>query len=250
MNHCEYKSIVPGAETAILFVHGILGTPDHFDLLIPLLPSGVSIYNILLDGHGKTPKEFSNTSMKCWESQVDRTVSELLHAHKNLYIVAHSMGTLFAIEQAVKHQQIRGLFLLAVPIKPMPKARMFSNALKVYLGNINADDRFGVAAKAACSIQPCKNPFPYLGWICRYFELFHKIHKTMKLLPRLVTPTIAIQSRLDEMVSKHSDLYLKNHTRMDVYTLEESYHYLYDTNDLRMVKSLFSQFIAEINGGN
>ena len=30
MNHAEYKRMVPGADTAVLFVHGILGTPNHF----------------------------------------------------------------------------------------------------------------------------------------------------------------------------------------------------------------------------
>lgn len=250
MNHKEYKSIATGSDTAILFIHGILGTPDHFDNLIPLLPQGLTVSNILLDGHGKYATDFSQTSMKQWEMQVEQAVCELLQSHKNLYIVAHSMGTLFAIEQAIRQERIRGLFLLAVPIQPMPKARMFSNAWKVYHGNISEKDRFGVAAKAACSIQPSKNPIHYFGWIFRYFELFYKIHKTKHLLPHLSTPTVAIQSRLDEMVSKNADRYLSQHSKMHVYTLEASYHYLYDAKDLHTLKSHFLKFIAEITGGN
>ena len=50
MEHKEYKRLVPGAETAILLVHGIVGTPDQFDRFIPLIPEGVSVWTLLLDG--------------------------------------------------------------------------------------------------------------------------------------------------------------------------------------------------------
>ena len=240
MNHKEYKQIVPGAEHAILFIHGILGTPDHFDDLISLVPDDISIHNLLLDGHGKTASDFSQTSMHQWEIQVEQAVADLLKTHARVSIVAHSMGTLFAIQQAIFTGEISGLFLLAVPIVVSPKLRMFSNAFKVYWGR---NDRFGAAAKAACSISPSRNPFHYLGWIPRYLELFQKIHKTRTLLQDLHTPTIAIQSRLDEMVSENADRYLRKHTSMDVYTLEKSYHYLYDSQELIKLKELFQGFL-------
>ena len=140
--------------------------------------------------------------MKKWETQVQLAIFDLLRIHANLYIVAHSMGTLFAIEQAIKCTQIKGLFLLAVPIKAEPKAQILHKAIAIYLSNIPCDDHLAIAAKAACSIEPSKNPVHYLGWIARYLELFQKIHSIRKLLPNLHTPTIAIESKLDEMVSK------------------------------------------------
>lgn len=249
MHHKEYYHIVPNADTAVLFIHGILGTPRHFDNLIAMLPSSLSVYNVLLDGHGKQAKDFSNTSMAKWEQQINTIVTDLLSSHKHIYIVAHSMGTLFAIEQAIQCENVGGLFLLAVPIIPAPKVQMFRNAFKVYRGNIRIDDRFGIAAKASCSITQSKSPIQYYGWLLRYFELFRKIHATRKALPMLRTPTIAIQSRLDEMVSKKADKYLLAHSKMDVYTLENSYHYLYDPADFSTVELLFSKFISEITGG-
>ena len=249
MYHNEYHHIVPNADTAVLFIHGILGTPRHFDNLIAMLPSSLSVYNVLLDGHGKHAIDFSKTSMAKWEQQINTVVTNLLSIHKHIYIVAHSMGTLFAIEQAIQCENIDGLFLLAVPIIPEPKGQMFRNALKVYRGNIRMDDRFGLAAKASCSITQSKNPIHYYGWLLRYLELFRKIHATRNALPMLRTPTIAIQSRLDEMVSKNADKYLLTHSKMDVYTLENSYHYLYDPADFSAIKLLFSSFISEITGG-
>ena len=64
--HKEYIREADHANTAILMIHGIFGTPRHFDDIVKLVPDNWSVYNILLDGHGKGVREFSRTSMvKC-----------------------------------------------------------------------------------------------------------------------------------------------------------------------------------------
>ena len=40
-------------------------------MLLSLVPDNISVYNVLLDGHGKGVKEFSKTSMKKWKKQID-----------------------------------------------------------------------------------------------------------------------------------------------------------------------------------
>ena len=57
----------------MLFVHGIVGTPRHFDFLIDVVPSTVSIYNMLLDGHGYGVRDFSRTFV--YQSYADEVVS-------------------------------------------------------------------------------------------------------------------------------------------------------------------------------
>ena len=245
MEHKAYKCIVNHSDTAILFIHGIIGTPDHFDPFIPLVPDTISIYNLLLDGHGRSPADFSKSSMRKWETQVSLAVRELATTHDKIYIVAHSMGTLLAIEQAIRHPVIHGLFLLAVPIQIFPKPLMFSNAFKVYTGWIRHDDRHGNAAKAACSIKQEKNPLLYLGWIGRYMELFSKIKEIRNILPQLQTPGMVFQSSHDEMVSANAVSYLKNHSTLDVKVLKCSYHYLYDPEDLQTILQAFVSFITE-----
>ena len=88
MEHKENKRIIKGASSAVLFIHGIIGTPNHFDRFIPLIPGDVSVHNILLDGHGNSVTDFSHTSMKKWESQVTDAVAELSKTHEKIYIVA------------------------------------------------------------------------------------------------------------------------------------------------------------------
>ena len=105
MSHKPYIREIAGSDTAVLFIHGILGTPEHFRDFIPLVPASWSIFNILLDGHGKTAKDFSHSSMEQWKSQVSRIMHHLSEQYDHVLIVAHSMGTLFALSEAVAHRE-------------------------------------------------------------------------------------------------------------------------------------------------
>ena len=243
MEHKEYRRIVDGASTAVLFIHGIVGTPRQFDALLPFVPREMSVVNILLDGHGGAARDFSRTSMRKWTEQVRCEVDALSASHEHVYIAAHSMGTLFAVEQAIRSTKVKGLFLLAVPIKVALKPRMVRNALKVGFGRIKPDDHAALAAKASCGVIPTKNPFVYLGWIPRYLELFAKIGDTRRILPQLTAPCVTIQSRRDEMVSARSINYLKAHSQMVVHTLEHSGHFHYSPEDLDILQTMFQKFI-------
>ena len=227
MEHKEIKQKVCNATTAVIFIHGIAGTPNHFNDFIPYIPDSVSVYNLLLDGHGKGVRDFSHTSMQKWENQICTAVSEIAQTHKQIYIVAHSMGTLFAIEQAIKTSKVKKLFLLAVPIKLFLKPQMLSNSLKVYFNKINPNDQIAVAAKNCYGIEHDKNIFNYIGWIPRYVELFKKIKQTRSILNKLTTPCIAFQSDNDELVAAGSVKYLKANSDISVVNLKNSTHYFY-----------------------
>lgn len=242
MRHTQYKRIVAGAETALLMIHGILGTPRHFDVFLPLIPENVSVYNLLLDGHGKSVKDFSRTSMAKWELQVQQAVAELAGTHKKVYIVAHSLGTLLAIEQAVRNRAIAGLFLMAVPLELFLKPAMTTNALKVYFNKVDPSDKRAWAAKNCYGIVSGRNPIAYLGWIPRFLELFAKIRDTRKILPQLKTPCVALQSCQDEMVTKKAAAYLRQNPRIAVTELENSTHYYYDEADMAMLQKAFTRF--------
>jgi len=239
MEHKEYVRISDNSATAVLFIHGIVGTPNHFNEFVSLIPNTFSVYNLLLDGHGKGVKDFSKASMKKWESQVSDVVEKLSSTHKKLYIVAHSLGTLLAIEEAVKNERVSRLFLLAVPLRLSLKPKMFRNILKVYFDKIGPDDIEALAAKRCYGIARDPNPLNYVGWLPRYFELFTKIRRTRKIIKKLKTPCFVYQSKKDEMVSLKSIKYLKQNSRITISELDNSGHYYYDKTDLEFLLSEF-----------
>lgn len=231
MEHKEYVRINDCSKVAVLFIHGIVGTPNHFNEFVSLVPESFSVYNLLLDGHGKEVKDFSRTSMKKWETQVTSVVEELSLTHEKIYIVAHSLGTLLAIDQAILSKKVCMLFLLAVPLRLSLKPKMFINSLKVYFDKIRPDDYEALAAKKCYGIGKDRNIFHYIGWIPRFFELFAKIRQTRKNVHLLNRSCFAYQSKKDEMVSRRSIKDLKKNPCISINELENSGHYYYDKSD-------------------
>lgn len=238
MLHKELKKIIPEAETAVLFIHGIVGTPNHFKDFVSLVPENMSVCNILLEGHGKGVKDFSSASMQKWINQVDKTVEELLLSHRKIIIVAHSMGTLFAIRESIKNpEKIEKLILLATPLKLSLKPRMLINSLKVYFGNIKPDDYSALSAKNAYGIEEDRRFWRYFGWVPRYLELFSEIRNVRKLCCEISVPCFVYQSKNDEMVSLRTCEILKNNSNIHINILENSSHYYYEKEDFKRLLS-------------
>lgn len=233
------------ADTAILFVHGILGTPEHFAALLPLVPPDWSIYNMLLKGHGGSVRDFSAASMAEWKQQVHDAYQALRAAHHRVVFAAHSMGTLFAIQEAV-NDPMTTLFLMNPPLKVRVRFRMFKTSCQVFRGNIRPDDEWALAAQNAYGIERDPHISRYLGWIPRYLELFSEIRKTRKLLHKLSVPCWAYLSRKDEMVSPRSGKFLEETPCATVKMLNTSDHFYYSPEDQQLLQHDFCRMIQEI----
>lgn len=243
MDHQEYCRIVPGAKCAFLFLHGIVSTPRHFDAFIELVPKDISIRALLLDGHGKSVRDFGRSSMEKWEAQVQQAIDDLCEHHEQIYLVAHSMGTLFSICHAAKNQKIAGLFLLASPLKVFVRPRMFVSTAQIYFDRIHPRDEVAQAMRDDLSVQISKNPFHYIRWIPRFLELFGKIYRTRKEIGKLQIPVYAYPSVKDELVSIKSVKYLKRNPNIRIIPLPNSLHSYYDKQDMALLLEEFQAFL-------
>lgn len=225
MSHEPYIREVPGSRKAVVMIHGILGTPNHFRDLLPLVPGDWSVYNILLDGHGKKVEDFSRSSMKKWKTQVAALLEDVLSRHDRVILVGHSMGTLFSIQESIRRPgKIESLFLLQTPLRPWLKLRYACYAVLM---------PFGILPKAAVDMRNGTSVgldwrvWKYLGWIPRFLELFQECAKTRKLLGQIAVPCRIYQCRRDEMVSMRTCKDLAAHPHLQVTILEHSGHFAY-----------------------
>lgn len=231
--------------TEILFIHGILGKPDYFDFLRSCIPEeGFHCEEILLEGHCDTPQAFGHASMSRWRNQVSEAVDRLRTNSSRFVIVAHSMGTLFAIDNAVKGK-VDALFLLNPPLSIKPTRRMITTSIKVIRGKI--DDERTAAAKAAYSISEDPNPLHYFRWIPRYIELFAEIRRTRIIAGQLKTLTHVYLSKFDEMVSVRSARHFPSRPEVAVSILPDSGHYFYPDSDITRIIKDFHRFLIEIS---
>lgn len=246
MKYSPYIRPVPGASTAVLMIHGIVGTPAHFQGLLPVIPEDWSIYNILLDGHGKQVEDFAQTSMAKWKAQVSRQLDEILQTHRQVVIVAHSMGTLFAIEQAIKRpDRIKALFLLAVPLTPRVHPSVVFASPAVAFGRVRPGS-VGEKMLSDCGVQLSPKLWKYITWFPRFWELLQEARSVRNLLPGLTVPCFAFQSRQDELVSRRACKYLAAHPKIQTTVLPGSGHFAYDTADLALLQSKLKELLYTI----
>lgn len=230
--HQEYIREVDGSDTAVLCIHGIVGSPNHFKRIIPVLPQNWSVYCIMLDGHGKTVEDFSETSMDKWKEQVSETCDYLSTKYDNIIIIAHSMGTLLSLNQSLEHcDKIKKMILFAVPLKVYVHPSMMSSSMRLVYDKISDEDLLTLATRDACSVEPDKHIWKYLGWIPRFLELFELITDTRKIISKISVPTYVFQSRNDELVLYSAKEYLKGNPNIFVEVLENSGHFYYSPND-------------------
>ena len=246
MDHREYIRIAEGSKNAVLMIHGIAGSPAHFKGLLPVVPADWSVYNILLDGHGGKVADFSATSMEKWRTQVAETVKKLLEQHEKIVIVAHSMGTLFALQAAVDYPgRIASLYLLASPLRVRVAPEVMEGTLRVALKKVE-----GHATAAAmvddCSIDLDDKLHRYVGWAPRFVELLEEIRRVRGLLPRVRIPCMVFQSEKDELVSMDAAEDLKRNRRFDVTVLKNSGHFAYSPEDMALLQEKLAQMLASL----
>lgn len=243
--HKETIRMIPNADTAVLLIHGICGSPNHFRQLLPLeaaVPQNWSVYNMVLDGHCKTVKDFGRSSMKKWWQQSEGAFRQLAESHRRVIVVGHSMGTLFAIELAKCYpEKIPFLFLLASPLRVSVKPRAVKYLLQIAWDHKDDTDPVLVSMRNACGIHQTKLLWQYVPWAPRMVELLQRCSQTAKLVPDLTVPCIALQSDHDEMVSSRADKLLEESGRVEVIHLRNSTHFYYAPEDVKAVLARFQK---------
>lgn len=245
MEHREIVRLISEADVAVMFIHGIAGTPNHFVDLLPmvdLVPKNWSVYNVLLDGHGLGVDDFSHSSMKRWKKQVWAVFGQLAQTHEQVILVGHSLGTLFSIQLALEcPEEVPFLFLLGVPMRPGIRPGTVVSMLRLAFGKIREDHPMEIAMRDACGVRPTARLWKYIGWIPRMMELLREISLTEKQMGSLQVPCIAYQSRRDELVTNFSKRVLERVDAIKIVELSNSSHFSYDPEEAAIVCCDFSK---------
>lgn len=245
MDHREFTKICHGSHKAVLLIHGILGTPRHFDRFLDAIPDGWSVYNILLDGHGGTVGDFAKTSMEKWKQQVETRLTELCRQYAAVVVIAHSMGTLLSIEAVPRHPRVKAMILLDVPLIPHLTPAMAVRAIKVAYERIDETDPLETATRDATSIAADKRLWRYLSWIPRFLELFALCGQTRDRVPGISIPCYVFQSRKDELVSVRSSRFLEKEPGIRYEMLENSGHFYYPPEDLDRIRACITEVLSQ-----
>lgn len=172
------------------------------------------------------------------------TFLQLTETHKQVILVGHSMGTLFALQLAAEYpEKTAGLFLLAVPVCPYVGFTVINSSLRLVFGEIREDRPMEAAIAVACGSTPTKQVWKYIPWLPRFVELIAEIYRTGKIMPKLSVPYIIYQSKMDELVASSSVKVLKKYGLTDIHVLQNSGHFYYAPADKEQVLTDFQKIM-------
>ncbi len=244
VNHAPYYRDTDG-DTALLCIHGILGTPRHFDFLLLWVPENWTVHNILLAGHGGSMADFADATMEQWKQQVAQELETLSRRCSSVFILAHSMGCLFAVSAALHDPTVKGLFLLSPPMAPQISPVMARNGLRVAFHRVPQEDARATATLRACSIATTARLWQYLRWLPNYRALFREIRAARPRMRQVTVPVWAYISDRDELVSTRAARYIPTAAPWRVTHLPRSGHFYYTAEERQLLERDFAAFCRE-----
>ena len=250
MNHQPRYYKKEGADTILIFIHGIVEGPDQFiDLMELSLKLGFSVASLLLPGHGGTGKDFAQSNKTQWINHVNTKIEFYKKNYKRVILCGHSMGVLLSFIHYVQYpDKVTCIIAIDSPLHVWVKKRAIKNNLKIGLSLKLDENDPAQALLRASSVAPCPL-FTYIMWIPRILDLFRLMKTTRNILHKVTIPTLVIHANKDELVSISSLKVFKKAiptTYLQIVRLPESTHFEYKGQDLATLHNVFTQFLHKV----
>lgn len=244
MTHKPYLMEHPLADTLVLLIHGITGSPHQFDVLAhTLYEEGYSVQTLLLPGHGGSAKAFAKSGRAQWERFVNGAVQHALLRYKQVALVGHSMGCLLAMNAyctSSEKSRICGMVLMAPPLRIHLTSECVWQNLKAAVGRGQREQ-----AEPPCSSVEKGPAYGYVRWLPRYVDVLKMAAKARRQIDCLDTPVLAVHSKGDEIVSVKSVQELeRRRPGVRVVMLPASTHFLYTEADAQLLKQETAAFFG------
>lgn len=251
MKHTPFFIQVPGARVCVLMVHGFLGSPHHFDMLLPHIPADWDVCSMQLDGHGGVLRDFAHTSREKWEEQVEREIACVCDRYERVVIVAHSMGCMLTANAIVKlglEQKIAGMLFLGAALYPKCDPPIVRTAIRMINCKPHGEDAGMAAARDCCGVEVYGiSIWEFLSCAPRFLDLFAISRYTRKRIGSYDLPMIALQSYKDEVVGRRSIKPFEKNARARSEFLPDSSHFYYPPKDTERICGVFDGIVADVS---
>ncbi|EPK3284638.1 TPA: alpha/beta fold hydrolase [Serratia marcescens] len=256
------------AETGVLLIHGLTGTPNEMRILARgLNNAGFTVYAVQLAGHCGTLNDLLESTWQEWLASVRAGADKLMVKVKKLIVGGLSMGAVLALALATERpQQIAGVMALSTTFRhdgwSMPKYTRLAFILP-YLRMLGIGRQkmfyekppYGIKDKALRKRMVSQmhagnsaeaglpgNPF----W--SVVEMQKMSSYVLKRLARVQAPSLVLHSSHDDIASVKNAMDIVKgvrHAPVQLVLLEDSYHMITIDRERRKVNELCINFAIE-----
>jgi carboxylesterase len=188
-----------------LLIHGFGASPWEMKKLGEFLYShNITVYGVLLKGHGTSIRDFETTTWKDWYNDVEKGYKLLRNKTNMVYICGFSAGAALGNLIAEK-ENVSGIISVSAPIYLKDPRAKFAFVLRYFIKY--EDINLSVSEK---NHYYNKRPTDSV------LELFKLIDVYKKDLGKITEPILIIQSEDDELIDKKSADYIYNNVNSNI----------------------------------
>lgn len=187
-----------GGPVTVVLVHGFTGSPAEMTLLAEALHGqGYSVEVPLLEGHGTRLDDLLPMRPQRWLDQLDALLERELTGGQQVVLGGLSMGSILALQAAVRWPQVRGLLLFSPPIGSRDWRRFFAPLLARLVTSVPKPPS-GYVDPAAADRLWSYDRYPV---VCSSLVL-QMISRVRRQLGEVPQPLLVIASRRDNVVTE------------------------------------------------
>jgi carboxylesterase len=197
----EPIALVGDPECAAVLLHGFGDTPQTLAYLAERLhAAGWSVYVPVLPGHARTLREFGETRADAWLAFAREEFSRARARHRTVVLVGLSMGGALAAEIAADDAALPALVLLAPYLSVLPQVRRLARAHRLL--SIATVYLFGRSERSILDPDERRRNLGFGYTTPRLLvELREVADRGREAAPRVLAPTLVVQSRNDHRIS-------------------------------------------------
>lgn len=222
---------------AVLFIHGLSAKKEDNIYLLDQLRTykNIELYTFTLPGHENDT--VSKATGKEWIEKSEAELKEVLKRHKRVTIVAHSMGTILAVNLASRYKEVEKLVLLS-------SAFIFGNfkqnkddLVKVITGKVDKEVGTGFegALKKFFAIPK--------SVMIEYKKLADSNKENIK---KIKCPTLIMHGSIDNVISIKSSRFVYDNLTCpkDFVTIKNVRHQLFKSRKKEIIVQYIYNFIT------
>jgi carboxylesterase len=195
-----------GGSRGVLLVHGFLGSP--FEMKYPaqaLIDAGYTISVPRLPGHGTSLEDMAQSTGRDWLGAARDAYYELASFCDDIYLAGLSMGGILSLLLAFEFNP-RKIVLISTPRRIPDRRAVLAPLVRPFIKIIrHIDEEKGLDDPEARKLHVCySDGVPVMA----AWHLRRLINAAMKVLPRVTSDALIIQSRRDRVVPADSMDYI------------------------------------------
>jgi carboxylesterase len=258
----DHRIDLPGGKHSVLLIHGLTGSPFEMKYLARKLNNaGFTVKGPCLEGHCSTLKNLSKTNWRDWYRSVHESFMEIKKSSDSVSVVGLCMGALLALHLCYElGSQVTAVSLISTTLfydgwsLPWYKFLLpiaYYTPLR-FIYSYPETEPYGIKNKLLRerivnlmrnnSIAYTKTPAPSMH------ELFKLIKEVKKELSAIITPTLILHSKEDDLTSIKNPNYVEDKIGSEIVRkilLDDSYHMMTIDNQKDRVAEETIKFFKE-----